>query len=121
MRWLNSQAFRGHRFLPLYRILFLSVILCFLVAFSPGLADTLIDPTNPAWEHPWDDLDHQNPDESGGHNPSVTDNVVVLRLGGWGFWIIIDFHSTSRQADPEKEGPARSSEKNRGHVLMLVR
>jgi hypothetical protein len=92
-----------------------------MVALSPGLADTLVDPTSPAWEHPWDDLDHQNPDGSGGHNPSVTDNVVVLRLGGSGLWIIIDYHSMPSQADSEKEGPAMSSEKNRGHVLMLIR
>lgn len=121
MRWLNLQAFRGHRFLPLYRILLLSVILCFLVAFSPGLADDLTDPNNPDWEHPWDDLDHNNPEGNNPDDPTETNDVLLFQLGGSGLWIIIDFHSAPSTAGPEMQRPSRSSERNRGHVLMLVR
>jgi len=121
MRWLNTKAQGRHRFLLLQQFLLFSVVLCFLVALSPGLADTLTDPTNPAWEHPWDDLEHQNPDGSGGGNPSDTDHVAVLQFAGSNLWIIIHHPSAPHQASSREKGASGRTEGSRGFVLMLLR
>ena len=121
MRWLNTKASGRRRFLLLQQFLLLWVILCFLVAFSPGLADTLVDPNNPAWEHPWDDLEHQNPDGTGGGNPPDVDQVLFLQLGGFNLWMIIHHPSTPHQSSSGEKESSRRAEGNRGSVLMLFR
>jgi hypothetical protein len=121
MRWLNSEAFGRRRFLLLHQFLLFWVILCFLVTFSPGLADTLIDPNNPGWEHPWDDLEHQNPDGSGGGNPPDVEHVMVLQLGGFNLWVIIQQPSAPNQSSSGEKEVSGRAEGSHGRVLMLFR
>ncbi len=121
MRWLNTKASDSHRFLLLKRFLLFSIILCFLAALNFSLADELTDPTDPAWEHPWDDLDHENAGGGNDQGLSLTDQVLVLHFGGTSFWVMIGYQSTPHQAWLDKERSSGSAERNRGRVLMLIR
>lgn len=120
MRWLNSKASGGHRFLLAKRILLFSVILCILVAFTPGFADDLTDP-DPDWEHPWDDLDHQNPDGSNPDDPRETNDILVLQFGASDFWVIIHLRSAGQKDGFERDKAYGPTQRNRGHVLMLIK
>jgi hypothetical protein len=122
MRWLNSTAFGGHGFFLMKRILLFAVILCVLVAFTPGFADDLTDPGGPDWEHPWDDLDHQTSDGSSTDDPPEAVDVLVLQLSGSGLWIVVHFQAAGQSDGFMMEKPSRASEKrSRGHVFMLMR
>ncbi len=121
MRWLNTKAFGRRRLLLLHHFLLFWVILCFLVAFSPGLADTLNDPNDPTWEHPWDDLEHQNPEGSGGGDLPDVDQVFMLQLGGLNLWVVIHQPSTANLSSSQEKEVSRRAEGSRGYVLMLFR
>ena len=122
MRWLNSRASGGHGFFLMKRILLFAVILCILVAFTPGFADDLTDPGGPDWEHPWDDLDHEKPEGSSGDDPPEADDVLVLQVTGSGLWIVIHFQAAEQSDGFIMEKPSRASEKkSRGHVFVLMR
>jgi hypothetical protein len=121
MRWLNIKTSESHRFLLLKRFLLFSIILCFLAALNFSLADELTDPTDPAWEHPWDDLDHENAGGGNDQGVDLTDQVLVLQFGGIHFWVMIGYQTAPSQAQPEMETSSKSVERNRGRVLMLIR
>ncbi len=118
MRWLNSKVFEGHRFSLFKQIVFFSILLCFLVVFNLCLAGGLTDP-NPDWEHPWDDLRNTDPNENP-PGPLGSDDWFILEFG-FDFWIIFHLELTG-QKDGLGEGKAfRSSEKNRGHIFILIK
>ncbi len=120
MRWIGSTACGDPRFFLIKRILLFSVILCFLVAFNVGLADDLTDP-NPDWEHPWDDLDHQDPDGVSPDDPPHEGDDLVLQFGGFDFWIIVHLQLAPDRDGQEKHKTLGSAQKRRGHVYMLIR
>ena len=107
MRWLNSKAFGGHRFFLLKQILLFSVILCFLVTFNLSFA-----------EHPWDDL-HNSESDQGSEEPPEADDVLMLQFG-FDFWIIIHLQSAGQKDGFQEEKAFGPSEKNRGHLLILI-
>ena len=114
MRWLNLAEFDGHKLSLLGRVLLLSVILCLLVAYTPGLAEETYDPEDPVYEHPWDDLERFKPRQSSPGGAVSLDHGTMIRFEWSGLWIIIDF-------DWEKEGYAEPTERVSGNVLLLLR
>jgi len=122
MRWLNSKASGRHRFFLLKQILLSSVILCFLIVFNLSFADELTDPSDPNWEHPWDDLCEtgtnripQDLSEADGE-----DDVLILKLG-FGSGIIIYLHSAERDEVFGNRKTFGASQKNRGHLLIFIK
>jgi hypothetical protein len=114
MRWLNLAEFDGHKLSLLGRILLLSFILCLLVAFTPGLAEETYDPDDPVCEHPWDDLEHNNPRQHSPGGAVIANQDMFIRFEWSGLWIIIDVNW-------EKERNIEPTEKVSGRILLLLK
>ena len=119
MRWQTAKISVSHGSSGLKQILFFFLLLCFLVAFTPGFANQLTDPSHPQREHPWDDPC------DGGWNKSFVDppgtcDFLMLPVG-LDLKIIIHMQPAMQKQDLEKRKVYGPSEKNRGHLLIFIR
>ena len=119
MMWLNSKLSDGHRSFLLKQLLFFSVILCFLIAFNLSFAEELTDPGSTDSEHPWDEVCEHDGDRDP-PDPREIDNVLMIKFG-FGPWVIIHMQSAEQKDGFGTEKAFRPVEKNRGHLLILIK
>lgn len=115
MRPSNPKVTFDPGFFVVKKILFLTVIFCFLVFSSLVYADGPGNYDDPVGEHPWDELksgsEHQPP------KPPDIKDVIIFPCGDFGGWTIIHFLQVK---DGDKgRVQIQTSDKNQGQLFIL--